>query len=265
MTTELRHAAMREDYIRGSDMVSLMQGKWEELWKIKTGILGRKDLRHEFNVRLGSFTETFNILWLEEYYEYSFIPQQAYTKMYGSIKLQGTLDGLDQDKNIGLECKHTHSRNDMDYMLDFYMPQMQFYMYISGLPQMVFSVIFGNKHECVVVSASKEYQTDMLDKIKAFWEYVTHNERPEDVLVKIKQSIKDNVPINGKVKRDVSRSNSFALASTEYLMHEENAKIFENAKKELKAEIKDNESEIYNDKLSVKRDKRGSIRITKKG
>jgi len=265
MTTELRHAPMREDFIRGSDMVSLMQGKWEELWKIKMGLLGRKDLRHEFNVRLGTFTEAFNIIWLEEYYEYSFVPQQAYTKMYGSIKLQGTLDGLDQDKNIGLECKHTHSRNDMDYMLDFYMPQMQFYMYISGLPQMVFSVIFGNKHECVTVSASKEYQTDMLDKIKAFWEYVTHNERPEDVLVKTKQSIKDNVAINGKVKRDVSRSNSFALASTEYLMHEENAKIFENAKKELKAEIKDNESEIYNDKLSVKRDKRGSIRITKKG
>ena len=51
MTTELRHAPMREDFIRGSDMVSLMQGKWEELWKIKMGLLGRKDLRHEFNVR----------------------------------------------------------------------------------------------------------------------------------------------------------------------------------------------------------------------
>tara|TARA_B100002019_G_scaffold226114_1_gene199150 strand:+ start:221 stop:1018 length:798 start_codon:yes stop_codon:yes gene_type:complete len=265
MADELRHAPMREDFIRGSDMVSLMQGKWEELWKIKMGLLGRKDLRHEFNVRLGSFTETFNIIWLEEYYEYSFIPQQAYTKMYGSIKLQGTLDGVDQDKNFGLECKHTHSRNDMDYMLDFYMPQMQFYMYISGLPKMVFSVIFGNKHECVVVSENKDYQNDMLDKIKAFWEYVTHNERPEDMLIKTKQSIKDNVAINGKVKRDVSRSNSFTLACTEYLLYEENAKAFDNAKKELKAEIKDNESEIYNDKLSVKRDKRGSIRITKKG
>ena len=56
MADELRHAPMREDFIRGSDMVSLMQGKWEELWKIKMGLLGRKDLRHEFNVRLGSFT-----------------------------------------------------------------------------------------------------------------------------------------------------------------------------------------------------------------
>lgn len=265
MTTELRHAAMREDFIRGSDMVSLMQGKWEELWKIKLGLLGRKDLRHEFNVRLGTFTEAFNIIWLEEYYEYSFVPQQSYTKMYGSIKLQGTLDGLDQDKNIGLECKHTHSHNDMSYMLDYYMPQIQFYLYISGLQQMVFSVIFGNKHDCVIVSENKDYQNNMLDKIKSFWEYVTHNTQPQDYVFEIKQSIKDNIPINGKVKRDVSRSNSFALASTEYLLHEENAKIFENAKKELKAEIKDNESEIYNDKLSVKRDKRGSIRITKKG
>jgi len=265
MTTELRHAPMREDFIRGSDMVSLMQGKWEELWKIKMGLLGRKDLSNEFNVQLGSFTEIFNLNWLAKYYQYDFIPQQSYTKMYGSIKLQGTLDGVDRDKDIGVECKHTHSRNDIDYMLDYYMPQMQFYLYISGLNQMAFSVIFGNKHECVVVGENQDYQYDMLDKIKAFWEYVVHNERPEDVLIKVKQSIKDNVAINGKVKRDVSSSNSFSIAVMEYFHNQDAAKLFEQAKKDIKAEMKDNESEIYNDFVSVKRDKRGSIRITKKG
>ena len=265
MTTELRHAPMREDFIRGSDMVSLMQGKWEELWKIKTGLLGRKDLSNEFNVRLGSFTEIFNLQWLQEYYKYDFVPQSAYTKMYGSIKLQGTLDGEDRDQNIGVECKHTHSRNDMDYMLDYYMPQMQFYLYISGLPHMVFSVIFGNKHECVVVSANKEYQADMLDKIKDFWEYVTHDTQPQDYEVKVKQSIKDNVAINGKVKRDASSSNSFSIAVMEYFHNQDAAKLFEQAKKDIKAEMKDNESEIYNEFVSVKKDKRGSIRITKKG
>jgi len=271
MADELRHAPMREDFIRGSDMVSLMQGKWEELWKIKMGLLGRKDLRHEFNVRLGSFTETFNLLWLQEFYEYDFVPQQAYTKMYGNIKLQGTLDGVEisPDRKIGVECKHTHSRNDMDYMLDYYMPQIQFYMYISGLSQMVFSVIFGNKHECVVVSKNKEYQTDMLDKIKAFWEYVTHGPRPEDMLIKTKQSIKDNIAINGKVKRDASSSNSFTVAVNQYLHNEDAAKEFEQAKKDIKAELKDNESEVYTMSgpitISAKRDKRGSIRITKKG
>ena len=122
-------------------------------------------------------------------------------------------------------------------MLDYYMPQMQFYMYISGLSQMVFSVIFGNKHECVVVSANKDYRNDMLDKIKAFWEYVTHNERPEDMLIKTKQSIKDNVAINGKVKRDASSSNSFTVAVNQYLHNEDAAKEFEQAKKDIKADL----------------------------
>ena len=91
---------------------------------------------------------------------------------------------------------------------------------------MVFSVIFGNQHKCVVVSANEQYQNEMLYKIKSFWEYVTHDTQPQDYVSEIKQSIKDNIPIDGKVKRDVSRSNSFALASTEYLLYEDNAKAF---------------------------------------
>ena len=67
----------------------------------------------------------------------------------------------------------------------------------------------------------------------------------------IKQSIKDNIPIDGKVKRDVSVI-VLVLQAWNTFMHEEDTKIFENAKKELKAEIKDNESEIYNDFVSVK-------------
>ena len=130
---------------------------------------------------------------------------------------------------------------------------------------MEFSVIFGNRHDCVVVSANEQYQSEMLYKIKSFWEYVTHNKQPEDYVSEIKQSIKDNIPIDGKVKRDASSSNSFTVAVNEYLHNEEAAKEFEQAKKDIKAEMKDNEAEIYNEFVSVKRDKRGSIRITKKG
>ena len=100
---------------------------------------------------------------------------------------------------------------------------------------------------------------------KSFWEYVTHNKQPEDYVSEIKQSIKDNIPINGKVKRDASSSNSFSIAVDQYLKSEGAAKVFEQAKKDIKAEIKDNEAEIYNEFVSVKKDKRGSIRITKKG
>ena len=44
MAVELRLSAHEENYIRGSDMVSIMTGKWNELYKIKTGKIGRVDL-----------------------------------------------------------------------------------------------------------------------------------------------------------------------------------------------------------------------------
>ena len=85
---------MKEDFIRGSDMVSLMKGNWLDLYQIKKGLVGRDDLSNMFNVQLGTFTETFNMIWAEKIYNLSFVPQYKSEKMYGSIKLQGTLDGI---------------------------------------------------------------------------------------------------------------------------------------------------------------------------
>jgi len=267
MTVEPRHSPNREDFIRGSDMVSLMQGKWNELYKIKMGYLGRKDLSHLFNVNLGTFTEDFNLQWAEERYEYNFVNKfnVSQTKLYGSIKLQGSPDGMDTDRKVIIECKHTHSRNDMETVIDFYMPQIQFYLYVTGYKQCLLSVIFGNTYDAVVVDASDEYQTYMLDRIKMFWECVVHGNEPDDVATVVDKLMTNKIPINGKTKRDVSKSNSFTETTNAYMMFEDTAKKFESAKKLLKEEIKPDEAEIYNDVLSIKRDKRGSIRITKKG
>ena len=91
MAIDIRHSPMREDFIRGSDMVSLMQGKWNELYKIKMGQIGRKDLSREFNVQLGSETESFNMKWSQQEYDYGFSNQVPFKKQYGSINIQGTL------------------------------------------------------------------------------------------------------------------------------------------------------------------------------
>jgi hypothetical protein len=155
--------------------------------------------------------------------------------------------------------------NTMENMINFYMPQVQFYLYISKAKQCLLSVILGNRYEAVVIDSSIQYQNDMLDKIKTFWDYVVHREEPQDVYIRTSQAIKDAIKIDGKTKRDVSKSNSFTTATEAYLENEIYAKKFEIAKKMLKEEIKPDEAEIYNEELSVKRDKRGSIRITKKG
>lgn len=265
MAIDIRHSPMREDFIRGSDMVSLMQGKWNELYKIKMGQIGRKDLSREFNVQLGSQTESFNMQWSQQEYDYGFSNQVPFKKQYGSINLQGTLDGYDYQSNVLIECKHTHSMNTMEHMINFYMPQIQFYMYLSGAKQGLLSVIFGNKYDAVVIDASDQYQDTMLRRIKEFWDCVVHGNEPDDVDTVVDKLMTDKIPINGKTKRDVSKSNSFTEATNAYMMFEDTAKKFESAKKLLKEEIKPDEAEIYNDVLSIKRDKRGSIRITKKG
>ena len=254
----------KEDYIRGSDMVTLMSGKWNELWKIKTGEIGRVDLSHEFHVLLGVETENFNLMWSQRAFDYEWSAQKKFEMSYGSIPFQGTVDGYDKDKHMIIECKHTHGMNTMENMINFYMPQVQFYLYISKAKQCLLSVILGNKYDGVIIDASEQYQKQMLTQIKIFWDYVIHNEEPQDMHIATSKSITDSIPINGKTKRDVSKSNSFTEATNAYMMFEETAKKFESAKKLLKEEIKPDEAEIYNDVLSVKRDKRGSVRITKK-
>jgi hypothetical protein len=265
-----------EDYIRGSDMIKIMTGEWNELWRIKKGLQGRPDLSHQFNVQLGLATEDFNIKWAEDNYLLTFNKQAARQMQYGLIKLTGTLDGFsgtnaeDEIEYIGIECKHTYSYNTMDKMLEYYMPQLQFYIWIAKLNKIIFSVIFGNQWKAVEVYPSEEYLDGMKDQIKLFWEHIVHNTEPDDLNYNTKV-LRDNVlsidgvPINKMTARDASQSNSFTEYTQQYLQHEDAAKTFEAAKKALREEIRPNEREVYNDLIAVKRDKRGSVRVTKKG
>jgi len=265
-----------EDFIRGSDMIDIMNGNWNKLWRIKKGLQGRPDLSFQFNVQLGLATEDFNIKWAEDNYMLKFNKQAARQMQYGLIKLTGTLDGFsgtnaeDEIEYIGIECKHTYSYNTMDKMLEYYMPQLQFYIWIAKLNKMVFSVIFGNQWKAVEVYPSEEYLSNMQDQIKLFWEHIIHNTEPDDLNYNT-QVLRDNilsidgVPINKMTARDASQSNSFTEYTQQYLQHEDAAKTFEAAKKALREEIRPNEREVYNDLISVKRDKRGSVRVTKKG
>ena len=265
-----------EDYIRGSDMIKIMTGEWNELWRIKKGLQGRPDLSFQFNVQLGLATEDFNIKWAEDNYYLKFNKQAARQMQYGLIKLRGTLDGFSGEnadgeiEYIGIECKHTYSYNTMDKMLEYYMPQLQFYIWIAKLNKIIFSVIFGNQWKAVEVYPSEEYLDGMKDQIKLFWEHIVHNTEPDDlnyntdVLRNNVISI-DGVPINKMVARDASKSNSFTEYTQQYLDNEDAAKTFEAAKKALKEEVRPNEREVYNDLISAKRDKRGSVRVTKKG
>ena len=56
----------RTGFIGGSDCVKIMQGDWYDLWQIKTGKIPSPDLNDNLSVRMGSYTESFNMQWFEE-------------------------------------------------------------------------------------------------------------------------------------------------------------------------------------------------------
>jgi hypothetical protein len=99
--------------------------------------------------------------------------------------------------------------------------------------------------------------------LKEFWGHVKEDTRPfgDDQVAPL--SI-DKIPVDGMVRRDASADNEFISRCHDYIMLSEGAKSFEFVKSELKQMVGDNEREVYCDLLTIKRDKRGSLRIMTK-
>ena len=53
----------RKGFIGGSDCVKIMEGEWEELWEVKTGLKEPESLLRNLPVQLGRHTEDFNLKW----------------------------------------------------------------------------------------------------------------------------------------------------------------------------------------------------------
>jgi hypothetical protein len=256
----------RTGFIGGSDCVKIMQGDWYPLWEIKTGRTQGEDLSSNLAVRMGSYTESFNIQWFEEnmpakdgndYLVHG--NQYEYERTIDKVPMKGMIDGM--CRNSIVECKHTNSYNTMDKLIDYYMPQLQCYMALAKKDGCYLSAFFGNnKWECSHVAWSESYFNLMMTAVRQFWSYVDTNTEP--VGYDQPHAVKtDKIPVDEMIKRDANHDNQFKSVAYDYIFNELYAKSFETAKKSLKEMVGDNEREVYCDLLTVRRDKRGSLRI----
>jgi len=269
----------RTGFIGGSDCVKIMDGQWYELWEIKTGRKQPEDLSHLIQVELGSFTEPFNLYWLEKETGWSASEtQMSYAKGWGNTDthnviapMQGTIDAIginDQGEQAIIECKHTNAFTTMDKQVEYYMPQIQCYLELADMDLCIFSVIFGNsKHQATAIARDHNYISAMKKEVLDFWTYVHHNEEPyvgvngEPITNK---KLLDAIPVDNMVKRDATLDNHFGMLCSDFTANKSSAETYENAKKGLKEIIKPNESEVYNDYITVKRNKRGAITIKRR-
>ena len=253
----------RKGFIGGSDCVKIMQGNWLELWQVKTGRVEPEDLSRNIAVQMGIQTEEFNLLWFAEEYGCTLTGfQKSFEETIGSVPVKGTVDAMVDDSIV--EAKHTNAYNTLDKVIEYYMPQIQLYIHLAKGDGAHVSVIFGNnKWESAYVGESKEYFNSMWAVVSDFWGYVLRDEEPVGNDQPIQLSV-DKVSVDNMVKRDATTDNEFNDAAYTYVTLEADAKAFESAKKQIKSMVGDNEREVYCDHLTAKRDKRGSIRITRR-
>lgn len=261
----------RVGFIGGSDAVKIMSGNWHDLYNEKTGQAQPADLSNLFNVQLGTYTEEFNLAWFEQEYGVQVIDTQPeYKKTIEGIPFKATLDGVikgvefvggKDNRYYGVECKHTSSFKKFDDILAYYYPQIQLYMKVADLPGMYLSVIFGNQWECKLVAQDEAEWLRMLPIFRDFWSHVIRKEPPVGEMPNELPTGVQHMTLDNMVARDVSTDNRFIEIQHHYIEHLHDSKIFEECKKELKSYVKPNEREVYTDKLSIKRNKRGALSI----
>ena len=257
----------RQNFIGGSDATRIMTGNWYELWAEKTGRKEPEDLFNNLAVQLGTHTESFHIDWFckENKVNSEYIRKQVtYECIENGVPYKGTVDARIKDAITHeklLECKHTNAFTNMKEQLARYMPQLQFYMHISGAVECYLSCIFGNSTwDYRKVSYDEEYVHHMNETIRAFWTCVEDDTAPTDQI--IPEINTDKIPINDMVSRDASSDNQFISIAHDYMATMNDAKSHQEYGKMLKNLVAPNEREVYSPVITIKRDKRGSLRIT---
>jgi len=252
----------RKGFIGGSDCVKIMQGDWLDLWQIKTGRKESDDLSRNLAVQMGVHTEDFHLRWFEQERGVKLTGHQTEFKAdIGGIPCVGTVDAM-LDRNI-IEAKHTNSYNTLSKATEYYMPQLQMYMHLADVEGAYLTCIFGNSEwDFVHVARDEEYFNSMWAVVSDFWDNVVRDEEP--IAVYTPSLSVDRIPLDEMVARDATHDNAFVDAAVTYIQGYEQNRTWENAKKDLKNMVADNEREVYCDYLTIKRDKRGSLRITKR-
>ena len=259
--------------IGGSDVTRLLNGSWYDLYLEKMGEKEPEDLSDALPVQLGIETEKFNLKWFEKHTPEKLWDNKKLLVKYESNTHSHTLNGVsllghtdaiivnrkgfnDYYNTAVIECKHTNPFTNMNKVTDYYMGQMQLYMFLTKTDACYLSVIFGNsKWDYVKVAWSQEYFDKIWVYIKEFWDYLKRGEAPTNFEVMKPSS--DLVPIDDRVRRDMSHDNEFMHMAHEYKRTYYDAKANTEAKKFLTLSVTDTDRELHCDLLSVHVSKTG--------
>ena len=164
----------------GTDAIKLVEGKWKDIWEIKTGRVEKEDLSDVLPVQMGIYTEPFNIQWFEKQTGFKVTNNNDIYKNLDVEFLHATVDGIIDSEEAIFEAKHV-SPFSVKNVVDKYYPQLQHYMLVTGLRKAYLSVLVGNlQHKIYEIEADIEFIHKLLYAETHMWAYVQADVPPPD-------------------------------------------------------------------------------------
>lgn len=164
----------------GTDAIKLVEGKWKDIWEIKTGRVEKEDLSDVLPVQMGIYTEPFNIQWFEKQTGFKVTNNNDIYKNLDVEFLHATVDGIINSEEAIFEAKHV-SPFSVKNVVDKYYPQLQHYMLVTGLRKAYLSVLVGNlQHKIYEIEADIEFIHKLLYAETHMWAYVQADVPPPD-------------------------------------------------------------------------------------
>lgn len=168
----------RATYIGSSDakfIVEANYGEWEKLVKQKRGEdIFKPTKQVQLLMDTGSYLEPYIIdKWAEQEGRQVNFRGGGKTILVNNVPIHSTFDGRVVGDNAPLEIKAHFGFKDMDELCDFYAPQCQHHMIVSGANRCYFAVFFGVRCriEWRMLQKDERWCEDYLANCKSFWSY----------------------------------------------------------------------------------------------
>lgn len=168
----------RATYIGSSDAKSIVTanyGDWQKLAEEKRGERVWKPTKQvQLLMDTGSYLEPYIIdKWAEENKRQVNFRGGGKTIVVNGVPIHSTFDGRVVGDNAPLEIKAHFGFKDIDELAEFYAPQCQHHMIVSGADRCYFVALFGVRCriEWRMLNKDERWCEDYLANCKSFWSY----------------------------------------------------------------------------------------------
>lgn len=267
----------RHQTLGSTDLMRITRGEWLDLYLEKTGQASPKDLSYVWKPRLGLATEALHAWWHEMTEEVALADPDVGRRPDDSVRFRHAdrpphhCTSIDRwviaDEPEVLELKHTNERHDLRSCAEYYMPQLQWQLYVLALPRLRFSIIRGNNEPVWgYVEADAGFAQRLVTQADAFWWHVTEQVSPRTALTPEARTEIDKaaktIKVNGLRGYDMHGDNEWAVAAGDFIRDKVAAEGLKASEATLKGMIPKDAGTISGAGVTFKRDARGALRCT---